>query len=130
MALTVRTVDEKDEAVFQFDDDHGDIVAAPAGDGTGIVVTFASDNTAVASFASPTGVQGTDANGNPEWVAPITYGVDGSWNLTAQVGNVSGAALVDDDGVTDFVQPQPSAQQVAAGQAVTGTTTVEQQPGA
>lgn len=115
------TVDSAGNAKFQFDDDHGDIVGPPQGDGSGIVVTFSSDNPSVASLANPVGVAGTDANGLPQFTAPLTFGVDGTFNLSAEVTNESGAALVDDDGTTAFVQAPPVAVPVAGGQATTGT---------
>ena len=83
------TVDSQGNATYQFDDDHDDIVAVPAGDGSGIVVTFASDTPTVASFANAVGVEGTDANGLPIWKAPTTFGVDGSFGLSAVVSNQS-----------------------------------------
>lgn len=116
------TVDSAGNAKYQFDDDHDDIAAAPAGDGSGIVVTFASDTPSVASLADPVGVAGVDANGYAEYLAPLTFGVDGTFNLSAVVSNVSGAPLLDDDGVTAFAQAAPVAVPVAAGQATTGTT--------
>lgn len=116
------TVDSAGNAKFQFDDDHQDIVGPPQGDGSGIVVTFSSDNAAVASLANPVGVAGSDANGLPQFLAPLTFGEDGSFNLSAEVSNVSGAPLVDDDGTTPFVQGQPVNVPVAGGQATTGTS--------
>lgn len=115
------TVDSQGNAKYQFDDDHKDVVGPPKGDGSGIVVTFASDNSAVASLANPVGIEGTDANGLPEYLAPLTFGTDGTFNLSAVVTNVSGAPLVDDDGATPFVQAAPVSVPVAGGQAVTGT---------
>ncbi len=120
--MAVLTVDSTGNAKFQFADDHGDIVGAPAGDGSGIVVTFVSDDEAVASLANPVGVAGTDAAGLPEYLAPLTFGVDGTFNLSAVVSNTSGAPLVDDDGTTPFVQSAAVAVPVAGGQATTGTT--------
>lgn len=115
------TVDSAGNAKYQFDDDHGDVVGAPRGDGSGIVVTFASDDPSVASLANPVGVAGTDDAGLPEYLAPLTFGVDGSFNLSADVSNASGAPLVDDDGSTPFVQGDAVPVPVAGGQAVTGT---------
>jgi hypothetical protein len=117
MPLTVDSTGQN--LIFQFDDDHGDVAAPPAGDGSGLVVTLTSDNTAVASVGST--VAGTDANGNAEYTAPLTFGVDGTFNAGATVANSSGAALLDDDGVTAFVQPASVSVSVAAGQATTGT---------
>jgi len=119
MAITVDSTGQN--LVFQFDDDHGDIAAPPTGDGSGLVVTLTSDNAAVATVGSTTA--GTDANGNAEYTAPLTFGVDGTFNGGATVANTSGAALLDDDGVTAFVQPATTSVTVAAGQATTGTVT-------
>jgi hypothetical protein len=118
MALTVDTAGV---AKFVFDDDKGDVVGAPKGDGTGVTVSFSSDNPAVVSGFGPTQV-GTDANGNPEYTATPTVVADGSYNLTAVVSNTSGAPLVDDDGATPFVQPASVPVTLAGGQATTGTT--------
>ncbi len=118
MALTV---DAAGVAKFQFDDDKGDVnIAPPTGDSSGLVVTFASDNPAVVS-GYDAAVQGQDANGNPEWTANPTVVADGTFNLSAEVTQVSGAPLVDDDGTTPFVQPQAVAVTLAGGQATTGT---------
>lgn len=119
MALNVDSTGQN--LIFQFDDDHGDIAAPPAGDGSGLVVTLASDNSAVATVGATT--QGTDANGNVEYTAPLTFGTDGTFNASATVANTSGADLLDDDGTTAFVQPASVAVSVAAGQATTGTVT-------
>jgi hypothetical protein len=119
MPLTVDSTGQNLQ--FQFEDDHGDIATPPAGDGSGIVVAFASDNASVGTVGST--VVGTDANGNALYTAPLSFGVDGSFNASAVVSNTSGAALVDDDGVTAFVQPASINIPVAAGQAVTGDIT-------
>lgn len=115
------TVDAAGVAKFQFDDDHGDIVPAPAGDGTGIVVSFVSDNPAVVSGYGPA-TEGVDANGLPQWTASPTVVADGDFNLSASVANTSGAPLVDDDGSTAFVQAPAVPVTLAGGQATTGTT--------
>jgi hypothetical protein len=113
------TVDAAGNAHFQFEDDKGDIAAAPTGDGSGITVTFASDNPAVVSaYAAAT--EAPDANGNPEYTAAPTVVADGTFNLSAAVANTSGAPLLDDDGVTPFTQPAPVAVTLTAGQATTG----------
>lgn len=124
MAITVDSTGQ--QLLFQFDDDHGDIAAPPAGDGSGLVVTLTSDNPAVATVGVTS--SGTDANGNAQYGAPLTFGVDGTFNGGATVANTSGADLLDDDGVTAFVQPATTPVTVAAGQATTGSVTEE--PGA
>lgn len=82
-------------AIFTFTDADGTPDTPPLGDGSGIVVTFSSDNSAV-TIGAATG------SGNTA-TAPIT-GTD-AFNLSAVIANASGAALVDNDGVTAFVQP-------------------------
>jgi hypothetical protein len=69
--------------------------APPKGDGSGLSITFTSDNPAVTlGPVTPSGDTAT---------ATIT-GTE-AFNLSAVVANVSGAALLDDDGTTPFVQP-------------------------
>lgn len=116
------TVDAAGVAKFQFDDDKGDIVGAPQGDGSGIVVAFASDNPAVVSGYSEA-TEGTDENGLAQWTATPTVVADGDFNVSASVSNTSGAPLVDDDGSTAFVQAPSVPVSLAGGQATTGTTT-------
>ena len=104
-------------ATLTFTDANGDPAAPPTGDGSGLVVTFSSDNVAV--------TVGTATASGDTATAEIT-GTD-AFNLSAVVANTSGAALLDDDGVTDFVQPAVLA--VAATtppvpQAVTGVLSV------
>ena len=86
-------------AILTFTDATGAPITPPTGDGSGLVITFASDNPAV-TIGSATG------SGNTA-TAPIT-GTD-AFNLSATVANVSGAPLLDNDGVTAFVQPSPIA---------------------
>lgn len=86
-------------AVLTFTDAAGNPITPPTGDSSGLVITFASDNPAV-TIGSATG------SGNTA-TAPIT-GTD-AFNLSATVANVSGAPLLDNDGVTAFVQPSPIA---------------------
>jgi hypothetical protein len=100
-------------AVLTFTDPTGAPIAPPTGDGSGVVVTFLSDNPAV-TIGSAT------ASGNTA-TAPITG--TAAFNLSATVANVSGAPLLDNDGVTAFVQPSPFAVAGATtppDQAVTG----------
>jgi hypothetical protein len=118
---TMLTVDAAGVAKFQFDDDKGDIVGPPQGDGSGVVVSFASDNPEVVSGFGATSV-GVDDNGNAEYTASPTVVADGTYNLTATVANTSGAPLVDDDGSTAFVQAPSVPVTLAGGQATTGTT--------
>lgn len=107
---------------FQFADRLNEPTTAPAGDGSGVTVNLTSDNPAVAAVGE-TQPTTADANGNPVWQAPLTFGADGSFNAGAVVANTSGAPLVDDDGTTAFVQPATVSIPVAAGQAVTGDVT-------
>lgn len=86
----------------------------PTGDGQGIVVTFSSDNPAVSVGTASVGTDPDTAT------APIT-GTE-AFNLSAVVANVSGAPLLDNDGVTPFVQPEPVA--VPAAPAPQTTTAV------
>lgn len=72
--------------------------APPTGDGSGITVTFSIDNTAIATVGPATG-------SGDEATAIVTAVSAGTYNLSAAVANSSGAVLLDNDGVTDFVQP-------------------------
>jgi hypothetical protein len=104
-------------AILTFTDASGNPIAPPTGDGSGIVVTFASDNPAV--------TVGTATGSGDQATATIT-GTE-AFNLSATVANASGAALLDNDGVTAFEQPSSIA--VAAttpvDQAVTATLSTE-----
>jgi uncharacterized protein with PIN domain len=93
--LTTKEHDMATTATLTFTDASGNPAAPPTGDGSGITVTFASDNPAV---TLGTAVAGTDA-------ATATITGTEAFNLSATVANTSGAALVDDDGTTPFVQP-------------------------
>jgi hypothetical protein len=86
-------------AVLTFVDATGTPISPPTGDGSGLVVTFESDN--------PTVTIGTATGSGNEATATIT-GTD-AFNLSATVANTSGAPLLDNDGVTPFVQPSPIA---------------------
>jgi hypothetical protein len=93
--LTVRQKGNTMNAILTFADGGGDPAAPPAGDGSGLVITFSSDNPAVTiGAATPSGDTAT---------APIT-GTE-AFNLSAVVANVSGVPLLDDDGSTPFDQP-------------------------
>lgn len=100
------------EAIFTFTTDSTGTTEAPppTGDGSGISVTFASDNPAVTIGAS-TG-SGSVAT------APITG--TAAFNLSAVIANVSGEELFDNDGVTLFVQPTPIAVAASTPEATTG----------
>lgn len=84
-------------AVLTFTDASGAEIAPPTGDGSGLDVTFASDNPAV--------TVGTATGAGDEATAVIT-GTE-AFNLSAVVSNASGAPLFDNDGVTPFIQPSP-----------------------
>ena len=117
MALTVGSTET---VTLTFEDADGNAVAPPAGDGSGLVVTISSDNTAVATVGA------TTASGDTATAEATGVSV-GSFNYTATVANASGADLVDDDGTTAFVQPSPLAETVQAAppaQAVTGVLSV------
>lgn len=100
------------EAILIFaTDSTGDTPApAPTGDGSGITVTFSSDNPNVS-------VGSASVSGPDEATAPIT-GTE-AFNLSAVVANVSGAPLLDNDGVTSFIQPNPIAVPASTPQATT-----------
>jgi len=109
---------------LDFTDATGTDQAAPSGDGSGLVVTFSSDGTTTVGSA----VAGTNSAGFVNYTAPLTVVDDGSVsNLTAVVANTSGAALLDNDGVTPFVQPPAFAFTAPAAppaQATTATLSV------
>lgn len=119
MPLTVDSTGQS--LIFQFEDAHGDIAPAPAGDGSGIVVTLTSDNPAVATVGPA--VAGTDAAGHAQYTAPLTFTGEGTFNADATVTNTSAAPMMDDDGVTAFVNPPAVPVTVASGQATTGVVT-------
>jgi hypothetical protein len=102
-------------AVLTFTDATGTPSAPPTGDGSGITVSFYSDNPAVTIGVA---VAATDSAS-----APIT-GTD-AFNLSAVVGNSSGAPLLDNDGVTDFVQPSPIAVAASTPQTTTAVLSTE-----
>jgi len=109
---------------LDFTDASGTDQAAPTGDGSGLVVTFSSDGTTSVGSATA----GTNSAGFVNYTAPLTVVDDGSVsNLTAVVANTSGAALLDNDGVTPFVQPPAFAFTAPAAppaQATTATLSV------
>jgi len=109
---------------LDFTDATGTDQAAPSGDGSGLVVTFSSDGTTTVGSA----VAGTNSAGFVNYTAPLTVVDDGSVsNLTAVVANTSGAELLDNDGVTPFVQPPAfafTAPSPPPAQATTGVLSV------
>jgi len=113
--LTIEELgDTMANAVLTFTDASGAPIAPPTGDGSGLVVTFASDNAAVT--VGPAVASGDTAT------APIT-GTE-AFNLSATVANASGAALLDNDGVTPFVQPSAIAVPASAPPPDQATTAV------
>lgn len=87
-AITIDTSNET--ALVEFIDDHGDTNApAPAG----AVVTFTSDNEAVATVA-------TDAT-NP-LQGDVTPVAEGTANIGATIADASGNPILEPDGVTPF----------------------------
>jgi hypothetical protein len=118
MALNVDST--TGDIVLSFEDDKNDPTQPPAGDGSGLVVTPSSDNTAVLNLGAPVPAQ--DANGNGVYNIPVVQPLtEGSANVSAQVANQSGAPLMDADGVTPFVQPTAINVPVSAGQAAQGS---------
>jgi hypothetical protein len=87
----------------------------PTGDGSGIVVTFSSDNPAVTIGAAT-------ASGDTA-TAPITGSA--AFNLSAVVANTSGAPLLDNDGKTPFVQPSPVAVAASTPQTTTAVLSTQ-----
>lgn len=100
------TVDTTNETVtLQFVDDKGDVATGP----DGVVVTFASDNTSVATVATDS------ANALQGDVTPVGIGTA---NLSATLANADGSAVLEADGVTPFPTPASVAVTVSAGAAV------------
>jgi hypothetical protein len=100
-----------------FEDASGNPAAPPTGDGSGIDVTITSDNAAVATVG-PVTASGDTATATGTGVSA------GSFNYVGVVSNTSGAALVDDDGTTAFVQPANLAETVTAPPPAQATTAV------
>lgn len=108
-----------------FTDTSGNPQPAPTGDGSGLVVTFSVDDTSIATVGAA--VARTDASGNTNYSAPVLGVSAGTYNMSATVANVSGTALLDDDGVTAFIQPSSVAGTItpaAVEQATTAVITV------
>lgn len=87
-------------ATATFVDSTGAVQAPPKGDGSGLTVTFSATDPAVITF-SPGVVSGNTAT------ATGTRATDAAFTMNAVVANTSGTPLLDDDGVTPFVQPAP-----------------------
>lgn len=107
-------------ATLAFTDVTGAPAAPPAGDGSGLVVTFAVDDAGLASVGAST------LSGSDYTASIVETGVSGTYNVSATVANTSGAPLLDDDGTTAFIQPAAVAETVAAPstQATTGVITL------
>jgi len=107
--ITVDTTNET--ATVEFLDDHGDTNAAPpvAASGSPLVVTFASDNDAVATIATDS------ANPLQGDVTPVA---EGTANLSATLAYADGSPVLEADGVTPFPQPGSVQVTVNAGAAV------------
>lgn len=102
-AINVDTLNET--VTLEFVDDKGDAADGP----TGVVVTFASDNTAVVTVAVDPA--------NP-MQGDVTVVGEGSANLSATLASADGSAVLEADGVTPFPVPAPVAVTVSAGAAV------------
>jgi hypothetical protein len=114
------TVGGTTTATLTFNDANGEAAAPPTGDGSGLSVTFNSSDVTIATV-------GTATLDGQTYTAEVTGVAEGSYTLNAAVENTSGAALVDDDGTTAFVQPTAADGTVGeapAGQAVTATITI------
>lgn len=87
----------------------------PHGDGSGLTVSFSSDNPAVSvGTATASGDTATASISGTE-----------AFNLSAVVANISGAELLDDDGVTPFVQPSSIAVAASTPQTTTAVLSTE-----
>jgi hypothetical protein len=114
--LSTGEIDMATQAILTFVDGSGTTQSPPTGDGSGLVVTFASDNPAV-TLGAATGSGDTAT-------APITG--TAAFNLSATVANTSGVPLLDNDGVTPFIQPSsiPVAAVTPPAQATTAVLSV------
>lgn len=88
------------QAEIKYTDDRGDTDAAAP---DGAVVTFASDNDAVATVDPNTGA--------------ITPVAEGDFNVSATIAGADGSPIMEPDGVTPFTV-EPSAETIVAGAAV------------
>ena len=101
--ITVDTTNE--QALFAWVDDHGDTNAdAPSNASGAAAVTFAIDNTAVATIDPASGA--------------ITPVAEGTANVSATIAYPDGSEVFEADGVTPFPVPSPVAITVSAGAAV------------
>jgi hypothetical protein len=119
MPLTIDSVNA--QAVLTFEDRDGDPVPAPSG----AVSTATSDNTAVLVVGAETA--GTDANGNPAVLFPLTEVSAGTANLSVASTDASGNALTytGPDGTTaNIADPAPIAVTVNPGAAAQEVFTV------
>jgi hypothetical protein len=120
--LTVDTTPGSESVTYGFADDHGNPDAAPAGDGSGIAVAFATSDPTLATVGDP--VPSQDAEGNPTFTAPITVvttapstpGVTFSGTAT----NIDGGALTAASGAT-WIDPEPVTVPIGVGEPVEGT---------
>lgn len=118
MTLTIQgdpmplTVDSQNaQAVLGFEDDHGDPVPVP----DGATSTATSDNPGVLGVGA--GVVGTDSDGNPAVLFPLTEGTAGSSNLSVVTVDASGNPLLGPDGSTPIADPEPISVTVNPGAA-------------
>jgi hypothetical protein len=119
MPLTIDSVNA--QAILSFEDRDGDAVPPPAG----AVSTATSDNTAVLVVGAA--AAGTDANGNPATVFPLTEVSAGTSNLSVASTDASGNPLTytGPDGTTNPVaDPAPIAVTVNPGAAASEVFTV------
>jgi hypothetical protein len=102
--ITVDTTNET--ATLEWLDDKGDTnAAAPSNASGAAVVTFTSDNAAVATVGT----------GNPAAVTPVA---EGTANIGATIAYPDGTAVLEADGVTPFPTPATVAVTVGPGAAV------------
>jgi uncharacterized protein YjdB len=98
------TVDTTDETVaLEYKDDKGNVTTAPDGS----VVTYVSDNPAVATVA---------ADPSNALEGDITLVAPGSANIDATIADASGNPILEPDGVTPFTVA-PAALTVSPGAA-------------
>jgi hypothetical protein len=116
MPITVGDTAAVDTVTFV--DDTGNPQAPPTGDGSGLTVTVTSSDDTVLSAAA------TTASGDTA-VSALTPVAPGSFTLSCVVANTSGAALLDNDGVTAFVQPADVSDTVVAAPAPQATTATQ-----
>jgi hypothetical protein len=119
------TVGQTITATVSFVDASGAPTSAPAGDGSGLVYSFASSDTSQATINPDAG---NPAQGDVTFVGETPAGGTGV-SFTATVGNASGSPLLDADGVTPLTQPEPSpVYTVVPGPATAAVLTMSEQP--